>query len=227
MRPLTVACVFVEGPYPYTAEYVYRLLAMVTRHLSRPFSFVCLTDRPEELPGIETIRIDPTLGSPESVGYWTKLRLFDRSVGLKGRVLFLDLDVLVVADLAPIVDMPTSFALIDDAASLAARGRVGTDRHGRTVIRRFNSSVMVFDAGSQDALFDGWTAARSQALSTDQDYIGEAAPDATAMPEAWFPRISRVQPPWPAETKVVLVKKPKNHEAAERWPWFDQMWRAA
>jgi hypothetical protein len=36
-----------------------------------------------------------------------------------------------------------------------------------------------------------------------------------------------VRPPWPKEAKVVLVKKPKNHEAVERWPWFEAMWGAA
>lgn len=226
MTPLTVACVFVQGPYPYTAEYVYRLRSMVRRYLARPFTFVCLTDRPEMLPGIQTIRIASTLGSPESVGYWTKLRLFDRSIGLTGRVLFLDLDVLIVSDLSPIVDQPAPFTITADEL-VGQRPMIDADRHGRMVIRRFNSSVMVFDAGCASDLFDRWTAAASARLSTDQDWIAEQRPHAATMPCDWFPRISLVQPPWPDEAKVVLCKKPKNHEAAERWPWFAQAWRAA
>lgn len=224
---LTVACVFVQGPYPYTAEYVYRLERMVRRHLERPFHFVCLTDRPELLPGIKTIRIDASLGSPESFGYWTKLRLFDPSVGLTGRVLYLDLDVLVVSDLEEIVSRPSSFSITEDQLSLE-RAPVGIDRYGRIVVRNFNSSVMAFTAGRGfEALFTEWRPEVSKHLSTDQDWIALRYPNADSMPCEWFPRIGRVQPPWPPEAKVVLCKKPKNHEAVLRWPELEQWWGAA
>lgn len=237
---LTVVCVFVKGPYPYTPEYVIRLEKMVRKHLKRPFKFVCLTDRPELLPSIECIRIEPTLGSPESFGYWTKLRLFDPSIGLTGRVLFLDLDVLVVGDLEPIVNFTGPFSrlsLIDDAASLMKRGRVGPDRYGRLFFRRFNSSVMVFNGDdSPKELFTDWTPWASKVFSGDQDWIGAryvSDGDLEAMPEKWFPRLSLLANdeqfaatggPMPEEARVILCKKPKNHEAVERWPWFDAMW---
>ncbi len=227
MTPLTVVCVFVQGPFPYTAEYVYRLQAMVARHLDRPYRFVCLTDRPELVPGIETITIASTLGSPESFGYWTKLRLFDPALGFEGRLLFLDLDVLVVRSLAAIVATSGPLALIDSAASREKHGLYGSDRHGRLVIRRFNSSVIVYDCGTRDGLCLDWTPSASVRLSTDQDWIGEQASDATALPETWFPRISQAQPPWPDDATVVLVKKPKNGECLRLYPWFDQAWGGA
>ncbi len=230
MTPLTVACVFVKGPYPYTAEYVHRLLAMVQKHLPRPFRFVCLTDQPWLFCSpIETIQIAQTLGSPESTGYWTKLRLFDKSLGLTGRVLFLDLDVLIVASLDPIVDVDAPLALTEDAF-VVQRAHVTTDRFGRTLVRRFNSSVMVWTQSAEtDRLFDDWTPAVSEALSGDQDWIGQQAPDARALPLQWFPRLSVLGTPetWPASAKVILAKKPKNVEACERWPWFNALWRAA
>lgn len=223
---LTVACVYVRGPFPYTAEYVVRLERMVRQRLDRAFRFVCLTDRPDEVPSeIEAIRVPSFAGRvPDNgVGYWAKVRLFDRSLGLRGRVLFLDLDTLVTADLAPIVDVPASLALTADAL-VEERRHLTTDRYGRALVRRFNSSVMVWDAGAHDALWDDWSPDVAQRLSTDQDWIGEQAPSAVGMPLAWFPRISQVSPPWPAEAKVILVKKPKNHICAERWPWFDRLW---
>ncbi|MDP3720781.1 MAG: hypothetical protein Q8T13_23715 [Acidobacteriota bacterium] len=219
--PLTVACVLVKGEYPYTPEYVRRLLAMVRRHLARPFRFVCLTDQPHAMPaGVEAVEVARL---PECFALWTKLRLFEHDRAWGGRVLYLDLDTLIVAPLDPIVDYPAPFALAADELA-AERPRIDTDRYGRRLVRRFNGSVMVWDAGTQGRLFDTWTPASAASLSTDQDWIGEQAHDAAGLPVEWFPRISRVQPPWPAEAKVVLVKKPKNHEAVLRWPWFDAAW---
>jgi hypothetical protein len=226
---LTVACVYVRGPYPYTADYVVRLERMVRRYLKRRFWFVCLTDRPEELPTIDTIPIQSLAAvvPANGAGYWAKVRLFDPTVGLThGRVLYLDLDTLVVSDLAPIVDFPAALALTSDAF-VVERAHLNQDRYSRTLVRRFNSSVMVWDGGTQDLLFRDWTPAVAARLSTDQDWIAEHAPHAIGMPLAWFPRISQVQPPWPTEAKVVLVKKPKNHEAAEQWPWFEPLWGSA
>jgi len=223
---LTVACVFVHGPYPYTAEYVIRLQRMVARYVKLPHRFVCLTDRANELPA--DISVIP-IASMSSVvprngaGYWNKVRLFDPTLGLTGRVLYIDLDSIIVAYLDPIIDMPASLALTTDAL-VVERAHLDTDRFGRKIVRRFNSSVMVFDSGACDDLWQRWTPLVAQRLSTDQDWIGEQAPDAKGMPIEWFPRISQVRPPWPAEAIVVLVKKPKNIQAVERWPELDAWW---
>lgn len=225
MQPLTVACLFVKGPWPYTADYVVRLERMVRRYLRRPFRFVCLTDRPELLPGIETLPIASLKGviADDGIGYWNKLRIFDPAIGFEGRVLYLDLDTLVVADLDPIVDFPASLALTTDAF-VKERAHITKDRFGRTLVRRFNGSVIVFDGGQHADLFTTWRPADAYRLSTDQDWIAEQAPAAVGMPLEWFPRISQVQIPWPEEAKVVLVKKPKGHEAAAKWPWFEPLW---
>ncbi len=223
---LTVVCVWVRGPVPYTADYVIRLERMVRRYLARTFRFVCLTDRPEELPaGIETILVDaPAEAIPANGrGFWTKVQLFNPAIALTGRVLFLDLDTIVVAPLDPIVDFPAALALTEDAL-VAERAHLDRDRYGRQLVRRFNSSVMVWDAGTHDELFTRWSIAETARLSTDQDWIGEQAADAQALPLAWFPRISQVRPPWPADAIVVLCKKPKNHDAIVRWPELEPLW---
>lgn len=231
MTPLTVVCLLVAGPVAeYSVEHVVRLERMVRAHLARPFRFVCFTDGSRgALPAlIETVEI-PAVDDAVPLngrGYWHKLQIFNPTRGLAGRVLYLDLDVLVVGDMAPIVDWPAPLALADDELR-TERPPLERDRHNRQVKRRFNGSVIVWDAGTQDALFTGWAITATERLSTDQDWIGEQAPHAQAMPASWFPRISRVQPPWPADAKVVFVKKPKPMEAARRWPWFDAAWGAA
>jgi len=168
---ITVACVFVRGPYPYTPEYVYKLQQMVARWLPWDHRFVCVTDRPELLPSIDTIRID--VGPHPADGYWAKVRLFDPSLGLTGRVLYLDLDSIIVAPLSELVEAVSDFGLIDDELTEPWRSKV--DRYGRTIVRKLNSSVMVWTAGEHADLWTGWTPAVADTLSTDQDWIGHSA----------------------------------------------------
>lgn len=215
---LTVACVWVQGNVPYGVEYVTRLKAMVAKHLPVAHQFVCLTDRPWELPAdVESIPI-PSVGT--MFGWWAKIQLFSPS-RFDGRVLYLDLDTLIVGDLNWVAQFPSSFALIPDAGSFQPK------THHR-VVKRFNSSVMVWDAGVNTQLFTNWTPAVAKRLWGDQDLIGEQWPHAGMMPAEWFPRLSAIQAgPVPADAIVVLAKKPKNEEAARRWPWVAETWSAA
>lgn len=218
----TVACVYVRGEYPYTVEYVSRLLAMVTRWLDRPFRFVCLTDQPETMPvGVDPVAVNKLPGFAP----WTKLELFNPIRQWAGRMLYLDLDTLIVSSLAPILDAPAPFAITADPTNKRNRTH---DSFGRAIVRRFNSSVMAWDGGTQTELFTEWTPDVADRLSGDQDWIGERKPDAYAMPRDWFPRVSELGGKAPSDpAKVVLVKVPKNHIAAEQWPWFAESWRAA
>ncbi len=214
----TVACLYVRGEYPYTVEYVSRLRAMVARWMDRPFRFVCLTDKPNAMPGdVEAVPIAKLHG----FAYWSKLELFNPARDWDGRVLYLDLDTLIVSSLAPILDT-RGFAITDDR-----KGRTGPDAFGRQIVRRVNSSVMAWDGGTQTDLYTQWTPDVSDRLSGDQDWIGLSAPDAALMPREWFPRVSEIVLPIPASAKVVLCKHPKNHIAREALPWVGPLWGAA
>lgn len=219
MTGVTVTCVFVEGEYPYTVEYVYRLRDMVARWIDRAFQFVCLTDRPALLPDIETRVIAKLPGFAP----WSKLELFNPARSWVGRMLYLDLDVLIVDALTPILDTPSRFAITSDLI-----GRQGKDGFGRRIVRRVNSSVMVWDGGTQTELYQQWTPAVADRLSGDQDWIGERLPQVTRLPRSWFPRLSELdgRPPSPP-AKVVLAKMPKNHLAVDAYPWFGPLWGAA
>ncbi|GAA0748864.1 glycosyltransferase [Ideonella azotifigens] len=101
----------------YGPEYVNRLYAMVRRHLRGDFRFVCLTDdgrgvrsEVECLP-IPKLELPP--GIPERG--WTKLTTFEADLhGLTGTALFLDLDVVIVADITPFFEQPGEFLIIHD-----------------------------------------------------------------------------------------------------------------
>jgi hypothetical protein len=212
----TILCVWVKAQVPYTPEYVTRLAGMVSRWMDgRPYRFVCLTDRPWLLGAVDTI---PIAGPGGLKGWWSKVRCFDASLLLEGRVLYLDLDTLIVGPLAPILDYPSPFALVPPGGTFEGKGSL-------KVVRRFNSSVMVWDAWSNHRLFDDWTPSVAARLWGDQDWIGEQMPEATVMPAEWFPRISELGGSPPSDkAKVVLVKTPKCIEAAQRWPWFNEAW---
>lgn len=221
MTPLTVACVFVQGEYPYTPDYVTHLYGMVARWSDRDFTFHVLTDQPCLFPApIVSVPIAKLPGSAP----WTKLELFNPARGWSGRVLYLDLDIAIIAPLGLIVDWPHRFAITSDPASLH-KPRTH-DRFGRAIVRRFNSSVMVWDAGQHPELYRDWTPAVAERLSGDQDWIGERLPTAATLPRGWFPRISECATLAPSAAKVVLVKHPKNHLAVNdpRWPWLRQYW---
>jgi hypothetical protein len=223
MMATTVVCVWVHGEYPYGVEYVTRLRAMVARWIDRPFRFVCLTDRPWLLPDdVQAVAVQKKTGFAP----WTKLEVFNPERDFRGRVLYLDLDSLIVAPLAPILDAPGSFLITADPAQPGQRSK---DAYGRAIVRRFNSSVMVWDADqAPTALYTAWTRDVPARLSGDQDWIGERLPQAATLPRAWFPRISEaIRPPWDADAKIVLVKVPKNHVLERAEPWFGPLWGAA
>ena len=234
---MTVACVLVNGHVKvFRPEYVIKLANMVRPWMDRPYRFVCLTDYPRmAVRNIDLI----TIPSPAKVSrrffwnytagdrvfaWWSKLELFNPKHGLSGRVLYLDLDALVVGPLAPILDYPSDFALIPDEGQFAGK-------FGLKVVKRFNSSVMVWDADGEKPkkLWNKFTPSVPAALWGDQDFIGEQIPDADTMPAEWFPRISaltelRQEPPKPP-VKVVLCKWPKNTIAAEWYPWVQKVWQ--
>lgn len=210
---LTVACVWVKGHVPFTADYVVKLRSMVARNLDMPHRFVCLTDRPSALPeDIETLPAACPVGLK---AWWTKLRMFDGC--LSGRVLYLDLDTLVVGRLEPIVTYPSTFALIPHAGSFAPT----THR----IVPLYNSSVMVFEPAAYPDVWRHWNPGVARKLFGDQDWLGELLPDLDQMPLEWFPRLSELKHRKPKRSaRVVLTKKPKTHIAATMYPWVREAW---
>ena len=106
----------------YGPEYVNRLHSMVRRHLTIPHRFVCLTDNRDGLHAdIETFPI-PSLelpaGAPERG--WTKLVSFSPALSapggpeLKGEVLFLDIDIVIVGNMDGFFQHPGEFLIIRD-----------------------------------------------------------------------------------------------------------------
>lgn len=94
----------------FAPETVYALREMIRRHYPHEHRFVCVTDRPQDVPGIETVLLWPdfaTLPSNIGRGYpscYRRLKLFAPDAGetFGPRMVSIDLDMVIVGDLTPL-----------------------------------------------------------------------------------------------------------------------------
>lgn len=107
---LTVACVRTGTKYP--PYYVKRLRNMVERHLPMEHDFVCYSDGP--IKGIET-------RPAEWGGWWGKMSLFNPEG--RGRILFFDLDTVIIGDLTPLAEWKGRFGICENFTRLAGHSR--------------------------------------------------------------------------------------------------------
>lgn len=100
-------------------ETVYALREMIARHYAHHFRFVCVTDRPKELPGIETIPMwDDCAAIPSPFGRhnpscYRRLKVFAPDAGkmFGERLVSIDLDTVIVNDITPLFDRPEDFVI--------------------------------------------------------------------------------------------------------------------
>lgn len=103
----------------YAPETVYALREMIQRHYPHPHRFVCVTDEPQALPGIETIPLwEDCARIPSPIGHsypscYRRLKVFAPDAGaLFGeRLVSIDLDVVIVGDLTPLFDRTEDFVI--------------------------------------------------------------------------------------------------------------------
>lgn len=120
---ITVVCWRWRSPVGYRStfgpETVYALKEMVRRHLHVPHRFVCVTDRPEELRGVETIQLwEDCAAIPSPFGRhnpscYRRLKLFAPDAGkvFGDRVVSMDLDTVIVRDITPLFDTDVDFKI--------------------------------------------------------------------------------------------------------------------
>lgn len=101
---MIVACVRTGTKYP--VEYVYKLRDMVARHLKEQYTFICLTDNPLALPGIDCLHVVENLP-----GWWAKMKLFSTQWRQGEKVIYFDLDMVICGDIAPLAALEVDFAI--------------------------------------------------------------------------------------------------------------------
>jgi len=117
---LTVVTFFWAEKYP--ASYVAKLQAGIRRHLKQPHRFVTITDRPEGVIDGEFWHI-PKEDYPLLPGCLARLRLFDPkgwqdTEEVQGRIVCIDLDVVITGPLDALFDRPEPFVILQGANSI-------------------------------------------------------------------------------------------------------------
>ena len=97
----------------YGSEYVNRLYGMVASNLKRTFKFYCITDDDAGIRDEVMIRELPEFTMPSTAGGpWQKLLMFRRDLsGIRGKTMFLDLDIIIVGPLDRFFDFSDKFAV--------------------------------------------------------------------------------------------------------------------
>ena len=196
---LTVVCVLWVGAFEdrhYSPAWVTRLRDQVAAQLPIPHRFLCLSN--VDVPGVETRRL-----TTDWPGWWAKLEIFNPAHALVGRVLYLDLDVFVTGNLAPIVTYPAPIALMPPShlfADLRPRDLPG-------VVRRYQGSCIVFDPPAGRELFDECDPAVRAGFRSDQDWIGARLPACETMPAAWFAKARQCRAGVPPDVRLVLAHR--------------------
>ena len=151
---VTIACVWQKSK-TYTVEYVENLYEMVRKHCPIPFSFVCVTRHTDLPDGV--IRMEP----PDlQEGWWNKVGLFSPDLfGPSMRILYLDLDVIIVNSLEEILRADDPFCMIENFGP-----NKGHAAH--------NSSVMLWTPTEETArIFNSFSSDVVKQLHGDQCWI--------------------------------------------------------
>lgn len=171
---ITVLCVRFGNKYG--REYVERLRNMVARHLTVPYEFVCLTDDQHDMAGVRKI-YQPNANYAK--GWWHKTHMFDSALPLSGRILYLDLDVVIHANMDKLTQyQPVSFMGIHDF-----------NRKFFPSWNHMNSSVMAWTHGTQHHVYDQFKKdpGQAQRLQGDQDWIWKLNRDTIKFwPREWI-----------------------------------------
>lgn len=153
---LTVICTNVGTRY--SIEYTHILYAMCQRYVPAMQRFVVLTDDVSRYANaaFEALQVPPGLE-----GWWAKIAIHNRQYGFTGRMLYLDLDMVLVQDVSPLV-YPKGFWTIQDWLEPSC----------------YNSSVMLFTPEEYYFLFDQFTWRDKGTFKTDQHYLTKHVPEA-------------------------------------------------
>jgi len=233
---LTVACVYWQGNFRgrqniYDVTWVRKLRDMVRRNLNIPHKFVCLSN-------VNVPHCDQLIKLKDDLpGYWSKVELFRPGL-FEDRVLYLDLDVLVLKSLEPLINFDSKFAIMQACSKV-----IISKQEGKVRVKRYNSSVMVFDAGVADLLYTGFSQQKRlkffgdqdwighmSTFNNDQDWIGYRMPQLDTFPKQWIKKLRDCPRLQPDEDMIIALcmaqcqLPEKNKSVVEKCKWAREIW---
>ena len=214
---VNVLCMKWGNKYP--ADYVNRLYSMVARNMQRPFRFICLTEDniglSKNIESFPLPELSVDLGGPERG--WNKLAVFAEELyDLKGKVLCLDLDLIITGSLDDLFDYPGEVMIIKDWIKKDGTG---------------NSSVYRFEVGDHPEILSEFDASFEEIKAhhrNEQEYLSAALMGKNALvywPDHWCRSFKRhcIKPlsfltardtEIPEDARVIVFHgKPDPHEA--------------
>lgn len=157
-KNITVLCV--RFGQKYGREYVEKLRNMVSRHLTIPYEFVCLTDDQHSIEGVKSIY---QANANYQKGWWHKVHMFDSKLPISGRILYFDLDVVIHNNIDKLALFQTDHFI----------GIHDFNRKFHPSWKYLNSSVLSWTHGTQNHIFDQFKEKPTEAMRMqgDQDWI--------------------------------------------------------
>lgn len=207
----------------YDAEWANKLHRALDRR-ARLEGHVCLTDDPRGLASwIQAVDIGRWWRENRlRRGWWAKVKLFDPAIFEYGeRLLYSDLDNLVVGDLGPLVEEARDFFF--SAAPMTAPN---FRRHDDEMSRRFSSAFMIWTHGLAEQAYLQWRPEMSKRFYGDQDWLGRALHGEHVLGRRWFARGTRVlRGRSTHDARVIFCTRAKNLDFLKERPDMAEHWR--
>jgi len=173
-NPSNILCVRFGNKY--SIAYVEKLRNMIERNITVPYKLYCLMDDPTPINGVQLI-IQKNAGYAK--GWWHKVHMFDPSLPLSGRILYVDLDVVICNSINKLVQISgNTFMGIRDF-----------NRKFHRDWKYLNSSVMSWVHGTQNHIYNQFIGNPQAAMRMhgDQDWTWKCAKDRIKFwPESWI-----------------------------------------
>ena len=160
----------------YSYDYVNKLYNMTKRNLTIPFRFACIT---EDTTGLNSEIVHIPLPKHNLSGWWFKTWVFSDELPIKGEILFIDLDVVIIDNIDDIwIYKPDKFCIIRDFIRSTVPGW-----------SKFNSSVFRYTTGKYNYLWDilRKDLSQMQSFHGDQDFLNKyLINDFEYFPDIWM-----------------------------------------
>lgn len=169
--------------FRYTPEHVVRLQRSVTKHLSMPHRFICITDRPQSAfpSGVEVVPIWDDLACYG--GCYRRLKAFSSDMGdvLGERFVSMDLDCVVTGSLDPLFDRPEDFVIWADPSPR----------------QPYCGSMFMMNAGARREVWEKFDKGNADLTKRNFGYIGTD--------QAWISSMCKGEATWSRKDGVYSI----------------------
>lgn len=158
LEPISIALVLKTGGDTFNSRYVNALAGNIKKHITVPHKVVCLTD---DVSGIDRSLVDVIKPLKHNLPkWWSKIELFNSENFGTSRVLYLDLDTVIVDNIDDIVKLDCNFMGIRDFFHMFT----------------LQTGIMMWKNGSYDHVYHNFMADGNNVMKTmhgDHEWIGK------------------------------------------------------